>query len=136
MSEKDLSKYVRDLISRFGHVESHEDRYKTGIPDLSYGVGGINGWIELKYLPSWPTKPEAPVKLRRFTPAQRNWLQSRGAAGGHCFLLLQVKDEYLLFHHSVIGDIDGFNKSHAIARSGHHWHRLVTASEFRLALVA
>ena len=68
----------------------HEDKFSLGVPDVSFGFNGINGWIELKFLPKWPSNPDAPVKFRKFKPEQRNFLVSRGMAGGHCFLLALI----------------------------------------------
>lgn len=63
----------------------------AGTPDVNY----TSGWIELKYGASWPKNPSAivPIKLR---PAQRAWLIRRVRAGGNCWALIRVKDDWVL----------------------------------------
>ena len=73
----------------------HEDTTRSGVPDVSFGLGGRQGWVELKVLPRWP-RPETPVKMAHFTQLQRVWLVERGRAGGRCFLLLGVERDALL----------------------------------------
>lgn len=75
------------------NVQRHEDKHSVGIPDLSYGAEGINGWVELKAYGKWPNGP-----CPHFTAKQENWLVSRGKAGGHCFVLIRVKSTILLFN--------------------------------------
>lgn len=62
------------------HLQRHEDKYETGIPDMSYGKDGINGWIETKWL-----------KLR-FEPKQPLWLSKRAQTGGSVFVILGLLD--------------------------------------------
>lgn len=75
-SEKDFKFMVcRGLDYNGFHVQWHEDRYGLGIPDVSYGFGGINGWIEFKWLKT------------QFEPLQPRWLADRSTTGGHVFVL-------------------------------------------------
>lgn len=79
-------------------VQSHEDRYSCGIPDLSFGVGGTNGWIELKQIECWPVKAATLVKPKKYTPEQVNWLLRRSKKGGSCYVMVKVgRDDYFLF---------------------------------------
>lgn len=66
-----------------------------GTPDLSI----TTGWIELKWLPAWPKvrNPEDPVLLPHYTPQQRIWHRDRHKAGGNVWVMLQVRQEFLLF---------------------------------------
>lgn len=64
-----------------------------GTPDVNY----VEGWIELKWIRSWPVRPDTPVKIDHFTIQQRRWLNRRWNAGGNAWLLLQVQREWLLF---------------------------------------
>lgn len=75
-------------------VQRHEDKYSVGIPDLSFGANGINGWIELKAYRGWPTNSEF---KKLFTAKQANWLEGRGRAGGHCFLVMRVSSYILVY---------------------------------------
>ena len=84
------------------HFTRHEDKSRPGIPDTSYGMLGINGWIELKARDKWPVDPEKLVRFRHeLTRPQRRFQRMRGAAAGHVFVMLIVgrkhNAEYLLF---------------------------------------
>jgi hypothetical protein len=71
----------------------------VGVPDVSFCVGGVSGWIELKVIDRLPKHVITPVRVPHFTPAQRAWLKRRGIAGGNTWLLLKVIEPktYLLF---------------------------------------
>lgn len=73
----------------------HEDRTRRFIPDVSFGLEGINGWIELKAYDHWPS--DGIPKFRNYHPGQKNWLVKRGRAGGHCFALVAVDQYIFLF---------------------------------------
>ncbi|MEK0324564.1 MAG: hypothetical protein QQN63_02575 [Nitrosopumilus sp.] len=84
------------------HFTRHEDKSRPGIPDVSYGMLGVNGWIELKARDKWPVDPEKLVRFRHeLTRPQRRFQRKRGAAAGHVFVMLIVgrknNAEYLLF---------------------------------------
>ena len=91
------------LFSMGASVSFHEDRYTIGTPDISYGLNGVNGWIEAKYLDKWPKS--GVVKIDHYTPQQKNWLMERGKAGGKCFLLVGVGSEMMLFDHETAQDV-------------------------------
>lgn len=95
--ENRLKKHLLEIMGTRWDVQSHEDRYSTGIPDLSYGARDVNGWIELKQVRKWPVKPATPVNLDHFTASQVNWLRKRGKKGGRCFILVRVDTEYFVF---------------------------------------
>ena len=80
------------------HAVPIEDGCNPGTPDIAY----TRGWIELKYLAAFPSKPDAIVKVPHFTLAQRRWHQAHSAAAGRCWVLLKVGDkrdaEWFLFY--------------------------------------
>jgi len=80
-----------------------ENAVVPGYPDVEF----IGGTVELKSLPKWPVRPETPVKVDHFTPAQRGWLLRRAARGGMTWLLLRVGKTWLLFNGAVAADIVG-----------------------------
>lgn len=92
MSEKLLSKKVVKSLKGLHPVPVDNPR-KAGTPDVNY----IEGWLELKYLKTWPKRVATKVKVRHWTKQQKIWHYLRSSAGGKCFVLLQVGGEYLLF---------------------------------------
>jgi len=70
-----------------------ENDAMAGTPDVNI----TTGWIELKALPDWPSRPGTPVRIPHFTPHQRLWLMRRWRANYSAWLLLRVRREWLLF---------------------------------------
>lgn len=81
------------------HAVPVENPALPGTPDVNY----IDGWIELKQLPRWPTSGNI-VKVRHFTPQQRLFLRLRRAKNGKAWVLLRVKLEWLLFDGAVAAE--------------------------------
>jgi len=83
------------------HLTRHEDKINYGIPDVSFGFDGVNGWIENKAFKVWP--PSDRIRFKNLTAMQVRFLENRGKTGGYCYLMLIVNRnkcaEYLLFHH-------------------------------------
>jgi hypothetical protein len=98
MTESILWNDMRKFLPQSLDMTRHEDKYRSGIPDVSYGVNGVNGWIELKFEPRWPR--DGILRYRKFKETQRVWLRARGESGGHCYILTIVgsgkQREYLL----------------------------------------
>jgi len=69
-----------------------ENKVRAGTPDVNY----IDGWMELKWLRSWP-KRNGVVLLPHYTLGQRLWLRRRGLRGGKAMLVLQVGKQWLFF---------------------------------------
>jgi len=104
--EKNFWRWLDKVMANCWSVQRHEDRYSVGIPDLSYGVNNINGWIELKAYEQWPVNT-----IKHFTAKQAAWLTNRGEAGGHCFILIRINGTILLFNwkkaYALLTDIKG-----------------------------
>ena len=113
------------------HVQSHEDRYSEGIPDLSYGAQAVNGWIELKQIDKWPTKADGLAKPKKFTPAQVNWLVRRGKKAGFCFVLVKVaQHDFFLFNFTEAKALrEGREKRWFLANSIRHWSGSINPAE-------
>ena len=94
--EMTLKKYLLRKMGRRWFVQSHEDLHSTGIPDLSFSVKGVNGWIELKQIEKWSGSGKK-AKPKKFTSSQINWLKRANKHGGYCFVLVKVDMEYYLF---------------------------------------
>lgn len=103
--------------------QRHEDKYSVGIPDLSFGLDGIGGWVELKYREAFPQDPDQAVRCRHFTHEQRAWLKRRGRASGHCFLLWQIGKEYFLFDWRSVSLIGKLTRQQLIKESILHCER-------------
>jgi hypothetical protein len=92
MRESDMRQIVVKALAGLDAI-SVENPARPGTPDVNY----VEGWIELKYLPSWPARATTPVKIKCFTPQQRVWLQRRCRRGGSAFFLVRVANDWLLF---------------------------------------
>ena len=76
-SEKTLKRYVCWLLEEQGFDTQEHERTQNaiGIPDVSYGIKGINGWIEFKW------------EHGKYQRGQEKWLRFRAHTGGHCFTI-------------------------------------------------
>lgn len=74
-----------------------------GTPDLCY----VEGWIELKECPSWPSGPQWPMRVPHFRPEQRIWLRRRVEHGGRAHLMLKVGRDWLLLAGDVAASVVG-----------------------------
>lgn len=82
------------LVDAKLHPIRVENPIHPGTPDVNV----VNGaWIELKSMEAWPVKPTTVFRIPHYTPQQRVWLYERWRAGGACFLLLEVQDEWFLY---------------------------------------
>ena len=91
--ERNFWEWLDTAVGNGWDAQRHEDKYSVGIPDVSFGALGVNGWIELKACKKWPTNG-----LPKFTTKQAGWLSSRGNMGGNCFILARIDFTILLFH--------------------------------------
>ena len=99
MREKAFQRRLVNNLRQYGHIQSHEDMCSPDIPDVSYGINSVNGWIELKKRSKWPARESTVVSMdHEVTPGQLNWLEARGKAAGQCFIMVQVQTYYFLFH--------------------------------------
>ena len=89
-----FKKYLLRIMGTRWDVQSHEDKYSLGIPDLSFAMGGVSGWIELKQIEIYKTLTMKPSK---YTAPQINWLNRRNRHGGSCFVFVKVDSDYYLF---------------------------------------
>jgi hypothetical protein len=91
-----MSDYICRILSHAGHVQRHEDKYVSGVPDISYCLSkNKHGWLELKYIDVNKIKPKQIINIPHFTSEQKNWLESRGEIGCKCYLLLFVDDVFV-----------------------------------------
>jgi hypothetical protein len=95
--------YLSDVMSPYWAAQRHEDRYTKGIPDVSYSMSRVNGWIELK---SITVDLKSIIKIPHFTNDQRQWLKRHGRRGGNCYLFIEANHKtnrtYILIPHNRI----------------------------------
>lgn len=120
------------------HATRHEDTISKGIPDVSFGAHGKQGWIELKVLDKWPAKPSTIIHLPLFTKEQKAWLTMRGIAGGRCFFLLKVdtEDTWLLYKHTNVLLIGSWAQQDMLANALAVWQGVPSADSIISRLVA
>ena len=92
--EKDFRPVVTKVLRPI-HGFAVENLVKPGTPDVAF----IGGWMELKVVNEWPKNViHTKVRVRKFTPLQRRFLQKQIHKGGHAFLFVKCPDnEYFLF---------------------------------------
>lgn len=96
--ENSFKKYLVKTMGTLWDVQSHEDRYSEGIPDLSFALRLTNGWIELKQIKAEPKTLAQIIKPEKYTSIQCNWIVKRQRKGGNCYVFVRVgKNLYYLF---------------------------------------
>lgn len=92
MSEKGMRRRVVKALKPLDAV-SVENSVYAGTPDVNYA----EGWLELKWVRSWPKNRDTPLRVPHFTQQQKLWLTRRWRSGGAAYLLLKVSRDWLLF---------------------------------------
>lgn len=119
--EKSLWKYLKEGMQGKWIASRHEEMSARGIPDISYGMNGVNGWIELKTISRWPARSNTLVRIRHLTQPQKLFIIRRGQMGGNCYILLRVgRREHLLFTWDSISMLGHLNKENTIAISKYY----------------
>jgi len=67
----------------------------NGVPDVAFSMPNINGFLELKYIPEWPKRPETKVKLP-LRPEQKLWISTRGKMGGNVWVLVRIFNSFFI----------------------------------------
>lgn len=137
MIENTFKKYLIRIMGNLWDVQSHEDYHSVGIPDLSYGASGVNGWIELKQVKEWPVLKYTPVRIAKYTPAQVNWLYNRGEKAGYCYVMVKVENEYFIFKHTCARNLRcGIMKSWYYENCLKHWVGSIIPNELLTILTS
>ena len=127
MSEKSMRKTVITLLKQLD-ARPVENRVGIGMPDVNY----VEGWIELKELKEWPVQ-NGTVHVPHYTQDQRLWALRRRRSLGKCWLLLKVKQEWLLMQGDVAAEVLGrVPRSQLIYRSWRYWPKGID----RLSLIS
>jgi hypothetical protein len=97
MTEKALWRALRPHLNvEHWHAIRVENPALPGTPDVNYVGHGVEGWIELKQIASWPKDKRDLVRIPHYRPEQKEWLSTRFAKGGRCYMLLQAGRRWLL----------------------------------------
>lgn len=109
MSESAFWNTLRDGMKGKWLAQRHEDAFSEGIPDVSFDMPGIrgSGWIELKYLETFPKREKTIVRIPHYTNMQRLWIKYHGRINCRTFLFVQVGREYFLFDWHTASDYVG-----------------------------
>lgn len=96
------------------HAIAVENPCLPGTPDVNF----IEGWVELKWIRTWPKGADTVVRLDHYTPQQKLWAYLRRRAGGQCWFLLQCGREWLLLDGVVAAQyVNKATKAELIAAS-------------------
>ena len=90
MSEKNFWVLLRTSMKKM-KMYRVENRVMKGMPDVHYIQDGQSGWIELKYLKSWP-KTRMSIGLRL---NQSLWLKEYDEHKGQCWVLIRVGRDFV-----------------------------------------
>ena len=124
MSEQTQRGKVVAMLSPL-HAIPVENPVHLGTPDVNY----TQGWIELKWLRSWPKREETPVRFPHFTVQQRRWLRRRIIHGGLAWLLVQCRTEWFLFDAIQAEYVGHVARSGLYTNSHRFWKHGLVAEE-------
>ena len=86
-------------------VQEHEDKISNFIPDLSFAVAGLDGWVEVKYCND---QPKSLGHIDHWTRGQEEWLWTRGIrGGGNCFLIVGTPELHVAWVSGVLREVRG-----------------------------
>lgn len=105
--ESKLWQRMKDNLAGKWDAQRHEDKSAIGVPDVSFGARGVQGWIELKSWPEMKCSFNDKVYFKKLKKTQRQWLKRRHRNGKRCFAFIQVGWKYFLFRADQLNDIDG-----------------------------
>lgn len=97
-----------------------ENPVLPGTPDVNY----VEGWIELKWLRSWPVQGGV-VSIPHFTPQQKVWHYKRRRAGGNSWFLLQCRREWILLDGAVAAKVINKLTREELIDAGAYWHGMM-----------
>jgi len=137
--EQKLWDHVRAGMASRWDAQRHEDRYATGIPDVSFGIHGKDGWIELKHLHKGPANQDRPWDFAydHLTSDQRNWMTRRARQGsGRVFVLAQIGDLFCLWRWQALEPRLGHATFAELCRLGTCWRNRIAFHELEAVLTA
>jgi hypothetical protein len=112
----------------------HEDKFASGIADVSFVSYGKHGWMELKKIDKWPVRASTQVRCRHYTAEQRNFLVNKGGPGGNTWLFVKIERDYLLIHWQQAIKFGELNKEDTMQLAFAHWYNRVDWEELAAIL--
>ena len=117
---------VNTVLRGRADIQSIEDKFTSGIPDLNLCADGQEVWVELKIIDEWPVRPTTTLgsKLDHLTKEQIVWMRKRKKYGGHVFLFLKVAAtrEYFLFYGEDAQKVKECTAATAYALAPAYWN--------------
>ena len=134
MSERALWSYIQRNLKKHGQISRVENAFYKGMPDVNYLIGGVEGWIELKYLKSYPIREKTIVKVRHFTREQKIWHYNRIMQNGKTTVILQIEKDYFLFANENVRLVGFLTKPDMIAKANKYWKNKINFLELKESL--
>jgi len=118
MSESTMRGKIIKLLEPIGAF-AVENPALPGTPDVNH----YHGWIELKYIRSWPRKGHTIIRIDHFTTQQKRFLKKRWIGNQDAFLLVQVaRFEWCLFQGNNVKPIGKeWNREEFCRHAYKHW---------------
>lgn len=95
MNESGVWHTLSNGMKGLWHATRLESSAGNGVPDVSFGVPGVNGFIELKHIKTWPVLSSTAVKLP-LKPEQKLWISIRGQITRNVWVLCRIEDSFAL----------------------------------------
>lgn len=92
---KNLRNNLKKPKDRIERIESTV----TGMFDINYCIGGVEGWIELKS-PLEPARDTTKLMASKHNVSidQANWAMTQLAAGGRAYFMISTNKRWILIH--------------------------------------
>jgi hypothetical protein len=118
MSESDMRRRVVKLLKPIGAFPV-ENPCLPGTPDINHWYG----WIELKWVRSWPKRKNTIIRLTDFTLKQKRFLRNRWQGNQDAYLLVQInRTEWFLFKGNTVDPLgQNFNRKEFCNHAFQHW---------------
>ena len=121
MSESDLWKYVKEGMLGRWHSTRIESSSSNGVPDVTWGIPGKNGWMELKNIDEWPKRKDTKIKLP-LRAEQKLWIKIRGRLSGSVWVLCRIEKYHFLLNSSqALEAYNGWTKDEWLKKSTDCW---------------
>lgn len=129
MKESSLWQYIRQGMLGKWHATRIESSSGNGVPDVSFGIPGTNGWMELKYIKEWPVRDTTKVKLP-LRPEQKHWIKVRGCLSGNVWVLIRIENNFFLLDWGqAVEACDGWRFKDYVENSTANWVNRVDFDE-------